>query len=379
MDNQIYYQPINSQCEPGQVFGSWKVISFDHSERGEKYVSGKLKKFVDNFWLCECQCKFHTRSVLDEKRLRYGKTTRCRRCSSSEGSLNVTRSFNDLSGTKVGYLEVIKPHKFTEEEKEFARLNNKKLQFSYDCACNRCGKGIYPRTDYVIITGSHIKEHIAKRPDTASCGCMKRDMLKNGEFHKTHGMTGTRIHGIWTDMKARCYNPNREYYDKYGGRGITVCDEWKNSFQAFYDWAMSNGYTDELTIDRIDYDGNYEPSNCRWATLKQQANNMSTNHIIKLGYKEYTMSEVADMSCVNYTTYKMREYKCTDWSENDKLFIPPVTNQYGRDNYRKEHGIVDVFIPASFDKDNTERLTKDQIVNLLNKAPLAKDVLKYKN
>ena len=86
-------------------------------------------------------------------------------------------------------------------------------------------------------------------------------------------MRENRLKNIWHGMKQRCYNPNRPNYRYYGGRGITICDEWLNSFQAFSAWSMDNGYQDELSIDRIDYNGNYEPSNCRWVSMKGQAEN----------------------------------------------------------------------------------------------------------
>ena len=113
-----------------------------------------------------------------------------------------------------------------------------------------------------------------RRGSTRSCGCYDREKHYTNPNRKTHGMCGTRIHRIWKAMKNRCYNKNgRDYKLWYGSHGIIMCDEWKNSFQAFYDWAMKNGYEEGLSIDRIDPYGNYEPNNCRWATAKEQAQN----------------------------------------------------------------------------------------------------------
>ena len=101
---------------------------------------------------------------------------------------------------------------------------------------------------------------------TNSCGCLSL------EKHTTHHMSNTRIYNIWTLMKRRCNNPNVPDYNNYGGRGITYCKEWEN-FEPFYEWAINNGYNDNLSIDRIDNNGNYTPDNCRWTTCTVQCNN----------------------------------------------------------------------------------------------------------
>ena len=122
-------------------------------------------------------------------------------------------------------------------------------------------------------------------------------------------------------MKARCYYKKDSRYMDYGGRGITVCKEWLDSFQAFYDWAMANGYADDLTIDRIDVDGNYEPSNCRWATRKQQGNNKRSNVLITYGEETHTLAEWAEKVGIKRTTLVSRLF-VNHWDIEKALFQP---------------------------------------------------------
>ena len=111
-----------------------------------------------------------------------------------------------------------------------------------------------------------------------------------------HGLTNTRIFRIWSGMKCRCYSKNFQAYKLYGGRGIKMCEEWKDDVVAFKNWAYSHGYKDNLSIDRIDCNGNYEPSNCRWSTQKEQTNNLRRN--IKITYNGFThtISEWSDIT-----------------------------------------------------------------------------------
>lgn len=129
-----------------------------------------------------------------------------------------------------------------------------------------------------------------------------------------HSLSKTRLYRIWHHMKVRCNNPNFDHYEYYGGKGITVCDEWEHDFMAFRDWAIANGYSNNLTIDRINNDGNYEPGNCRWATQKEQANNKQqgdlssrgTNHMIAFHNEIHTMAQWSEITGIDQNTISER-------------------------------------------------------------------------
>lgn len=116
-----------------------------------------------------------------------------------------------------------------------------------------------------------------KSGKTQSCGCLRKQRIS--EANTRHKGRGTRLHNIWLGMRSRCHSKGHSGFKNYGGRGITVCDEW-DDYCVFKDWAISNGYADNLTIDRIDVNGNYEPSNCRWVTYKEQAKNKRVNQFL---------------------------------------------------------------------------------------------------
>mgnify|MGYP007128596402 CR=1 FL=1 len=132
-----------------------------------------------------------------------------------------------------------------------------------------------------------------KSGKTKSCGCLGIKNLELGR-QSTHGLHAHHLNYIWVGMKQRCYNKSNEAYKNYGGRGITVCDEWRNSLKSFYDWCMANGYSPELQLDRKENNGNYEPSNCRFVTAKINSNNRRDTRMVILDGEEIALSLACD-------------------------------------------------------------------------------------
>ncbi len=180
----------------------------------------------------------------------------------------------------------------------------------YLCKCD-CEKG----------TERYVDCQNLKSGKSVSCGCIAIKVTRK-HFYK-HGESKTRLFHIWSNMKSRCYNQSDKRYKNWGGRGIKVCEEWKNSFETFANWAKENGYNDVLTIDRIDVNGNYEPSNCRWATSKEQANNRRNNHKV---------------------TYRGQTHNIAEWSE-----ITGINRVVILSRLKKGYPLEDVFFYGEFD------------------------------
>lgn len=221
---------ILKKIEPGQRFGNLTVIKLIEEN------SYKRK----NKWLCKCDCG--NKTIATQRGLLDGSKKSC-------GCLRGKNNYVDLVGEKFGMLTVIE------------RAENRKNHVFYKCICD-CG-------NYKIADAARLKSG-----ETWNCGCKNKNSY-------IHGYRNTRLYRTWIGMKTRCFNPNTPFYKHYGGRGITVCEEWtdsENGFQNFAKWAIANGWDEnksriEQSIDRIDVNGNYEPSNCRFADMKTQRKN----------------------------------------------------------------------------------------------------------
>lgn len=182
-----------------------------------------------------------------------------------------------ISGQKFGRLTAL------------YRLHNTKGRTKWLCVCE-CGNLVE------VLSNSLLSNR------TKSCGCLHNEISSIvGKRNTKHKKCNHRLYRVWSTIKDRCYNMNSKDYNNYGGRGIKMYDDWRNDFQVFYEWAMSNGYDDNLTIDRIDNNGNYEPNNCRWFTITQQNRNKRTCKYYTIGGETRCLSEWCEIYNVRYS------------------------------------------------------------------------------
>lgn len=200
--------------------------------------------------------------------------------------------FIDLTGQRFGRLVVIE-----------RAANGKYGDAMWLCQCD-CG-------NKKVVRGGDLR-----RGSAISCTCLQRE--ESSKRLKTHGMSRTRLYRIRRKIIDRCYNQKHPHYHRYGGRGITLCEEWLNDFLSFYNWSMANGYADNLTIDRIDNDKGYSPENCRWATEKEQHNNTSQNHLITMNGKTQNVTQWCEELGVN-RAYVYRRLK-KGWSPEKAFY-----------------------------------------------------------
>lgn len=181
------------------------------------------------------------------------------------------KKVKNLIGQKFNKLSVIQRAK-----------NSKSGNIRWLCKCE-CGK-------YTIVSSQNLKTG-----HTKSCGCLNKNAT-----YITHNKSKTKLYKIWQGMKKRCFNKNEEHYKYYGERGIIVCDEWKNDFMSFYNWAINNEYKDNFTIERIDVNGNYEPSNCKWVTFQEQGYNKTNSKLYELNGEIKCLSQWCKLYNVDY-------------------------------------------------------------------------------
>lgn len=205
----------------------------------------------------------------------------------------------DLTGKRFGYLKVV-------ERSE----NTQYGEVCWLCEC-KCG------------TRKIIRGYSLRKGRTKSCGCLATE--QSSENNKKHGMKGTRLYNIWQGMKQRTTNPNNNEYKDYGGRGIDICEEWKNSFEVFEKWANENGYEDNLTIDREDNEKGYSPDNCRWITQREQNRNKRSNHYLTYKGETKTLTEWAEATGISKAVLRYRVVKM-GWSA-EKALTAKVGNQ----------------------------------------------------
>ena len=275
----------------GQKFDMLTVI-----DRVEDHISPNGKHHAR--WLCECSCEEHNRVI------RYSTDLTSERFHSCGCALR-SKPQKDLIGMVFGKLTVI------EKAEDYIKTDGSRIPM-WKCKCSCEAGTICIKSEYNLLEGY-----------THSCGCLRIE--KTIESHKTHGDSKSRLYYVWEKMIRRCYDESNSSYKNYGNRGITVCQEWKNSYESFKKWAINNGYDKtanrgEFTIERIDNNGNYSPNNCKLANMHEQGNNKRNNRIITIGDISLTVSQWADK--LNMPKKIIYSRLHSGWSEYDALMTP---------------------------------------------------------
>lgn len=243
----------------GEVVGKLTIVDFQGRNKHSKKQ-----------WLCRCECG--NMVIREEGNL---KNTKVPHCGCSPGWKGTNKRFKDLTGERYGRLTV-----------KYHSGKNKHSHNLWYCQCD-CG-------NYSVVTTADLS-----KGNTNSCGCLANELTV--ERNTTHDMADTRLYRIYAHMKDRCLNPNDKNYINYGDRGIKITYEW-NEFEGFRDWALNNGYQENLTIDRIDVNRDYEPSNCRWVTMKVQNNNKRNNLYVVYQGREKTLKQWSEEMNIKYST-----------------------------------------------------------------------------
>lgn len=188
------------------------------------------------------------------------------------------------------------------------RVTSPKAQAQWRCVCD-CGKETVVRSQDL------------RNGHTKSCGCYGLEVsVSHTPSFSTHKESKSRLYRVWIGIKGRCNNCKNKAYSYYGGRGIKACQEWDTSYETFRKWALANGYRDDLTIDRINVNGNYCPENCRWVDVKTQMNNTRANRRITQNGETRTMAEWAERTGIAYETIR---YRATSGKPADDVLRPP--------------------------------------------------------
>lgn len=253
----------------GQKFGRLTVIKLHGLDKRNKAL-----------WECKCDCGSEKTVIVSNSNLRNWKLPSCG-CWAKEVELE--NKIKARIGKNYNKLTII----------SYAYTKNNETYWKCQCSC---GKEII--LPYGKLTSGQIK----------SCGCAYKDNLqkiKNGEIKPPnfkHGDSNSRLYNIYQGMKDRCYNKNGKDYKDYGARGIKICEEWFDSYTSFKEWCLSNGYQDNLTIDRINVNADYCPENCRWANITQQNNNKRTNILIEYRGQKLSLKQLSKLVGINYQT-----------------------------------------------------------------------------